>query len=64
VEKPVFDGRGPHLIDTDIVNVHLFYVRSTGPLITHPEIQFVKDLQTTAEGGQKLQAGGGDAPQS
>ncbi len=55
--------RGDILIwlDTDIVNFHPRFVYGLlGPLITHPEIQFVKGFyRRPLRVGQKLQAGGG-----
>lgn len=48
-------------IDTDIVNIHPRFVYGLlGPLITHPEIQFVKGFyRRPLKVDNKLQAGGG-----
>ena len=48
-------------IDTDIVNIHPRFVYGLlGPLITHPEIQFVKGFyRRPLKVDSKLQAGGG-----
>ena len=48
-------------IDTDIVNIHPRFVYGLlGPLIAHPEIQFVKGFyRRPIKVGNKLQAGGG-----
>jgi glycosyltransferase involved in cell wall biosynthesis len=48
-------------VDTDIVNFHPRFVYGLlGPLITHPEIQFIKGFyRRPLKVGNKLQAGGG-----
>ncbi len=48
-------------IDTDIVNIHPRFIYGLlGPLITHPEIQFVKGFyRRPLKVDNKLQAGGG-----
>ena len=61
--KSLFLARGDIVIwiDTDIVNIHPRFVYGLlGPLITHPEIQFVKGFyRRPLKVDNKLQAGGG-----
>lgn len=61
--KSLFVTQGDIIIwiDTDIVNIHPRFVYGLlGPLITHPEIQFVKGFyRRPLKVDNKLQAGGG-----
>lgn len=61
--KSLFVTKGDIVIwiDTDIVNIHPRFVYGLlGPLITHPEVQFVKGFyRRPLKVNDKLQAGGG-----